>query len=183
MSMPSQLAKAKRRNYRRPLFENLPSLDMRWLARHDMIPRDWDRRVYPDFSWINPAFPRLVITPRVIEVFCRDGRQQIAPIHWQAISGMCQGATRPIFGCPCCRNHTFKLYDVYGELYCWKCAFAPRRPLCLTASVTQRASIPTKPTSTPLPRRISRLQHNPQAAVHAPEDLQRTSSQTAPDRS
>jgi hypothetical protein len=37
---------------------------------------------------------------------------------------MCQGAIRPIFGCPCCSHHTFKLYDVFGELYCWKCAFA-----------------------------------------------------------
>src|SRR5262249_25577139 len=58
------------------------------------------------------------------EVICRDGRQQIAPIHWQSIRGMCLGTSRPIFGCPCCSHHTFKLYDVFGELYCWKCAFA-----------------------------------------------------------
>jgi hypothetical protein len=89
-----------------------------------MIPRDWGRRTY-EFAWINPAFPVIVITARVIEISFKDGRcQQVAPIHWQAIRGMCQGTMRPLFGCPCCSHHTFKLYDVYGELYCWKCAFA-----------------------------------------------------------
>jgi hypothetical protein len=121
--MPPQLRHSKRRNYKRPLFEDLPSLDARWLARHDMVPRDWGRRTY-DYSFIDPRFGGLVITPRVCEVIFRDGRQQIVSIHWQPISGMCQGTMRPIFGCPCCSHHTFKLYDLHGELYCWKCAFA-----------------------------------------------------------
>jgi len=52
MPMPPQLARArtKRRNHKRPIFEELPSLDMRWLARHNMVPKDWDRRVYPNFN-------------------------------------------------------------------------------------------------------------------------------------
>jgi hypothetical protein len=121
--MPSQLRRAKRRNYKRPLFEELPYLDARWLARHRMIPKDWSRRVYPDFGWVNPAFPALVITTSMIEVYFSDGRrQQIVPIYWHPINGMCQGAIRPIFGCPRCRRHAFKLYDLYGELNCYKCA-------------------------------------------------------------
>jgi hypothetical protein len=54
----------------------------------------------------------------------RHGRQQIASIHWQAISGMCQGTMRPLFGCPCCSHPSFKLYDLHGELYCKRCAAA-----------------------------------------------------------
>ena len=119
--MPKQLARAKRRNYKRPLFEDLPSLDMRWLARHDMVPRDWSRRVY-DFSFIDPRFGGLTITSRVCEVIFPDGRQEMVPIHWQAIEGMCQGTMRPLFGCPCCSHHCFRLYDLHGELYCKRCA-------------------------------------------------------------
>ena len=75
-------------------------------------------------TFINLAFGGLIITPRVCEVIFPDGRQQIAPIHWQAIQGMCLGTMRPIFGCPCCGHHTFKLYELHGSLHCWKCAFA-----------------------------------------------------------
>jgi hypothetical protein len=32
MPMPSQLRSGKRRNHKRPVFEELPSLDMRWLG-------------------------------------------------------------------------------------------------------------------------------------------------------
>ena len=103
MPMPPQLRNRKRRNYKRPLFEELASLDARWLARRGMVPKDWDCRVYLNFNWLNPGFTGLIITPRVIEIFCRDGRQQIAPIHWQAIQGMCLGTIRPLFGCPRCR--------------------------------------------------------------------------------
>jgi len=178
--MPQQLRNGKRRNYKRPLFEELPALDARWLARHKMIPKDWGRRVYPNFDWLNPGFTGLIITPRVIEIICRDGRQQIAVIHWQAIQGMCRGTIRPIFGCPCCGCHTFKL--TWRALLLEMC-LRPWRHLRLAASLTQRTEIPTKPTPAPLPKRISRQQHNPQAAVHALQDLQHTPSQTAPDRS
>ena len=121
MPMPPQLARAKRRNYKRPLFEELPSLDMRWLARHDMVPRDWGRRTY-DYSFIDPRFGGLIITSRACEVIFPDGLQQIVSIHWQAIEGMCQGTMRPLFGCPRCTAKCFKLFDLYGELNCKHCA-------------------------------------------------------------
>jgi hypothetical protein len=122
MGMP-QLRNAKRRNYKRPLIEQLPSLDCRWLTRHGMVPKDWSRRVYSNFTFVNPGFPCLVITACMIEIYFSDGRrQQIVPMHWQTINGMCQGAIRPIFGCPRCRRHAFRLFDLYGELHCWKCA-------------------------------------------------------------
>jgi hypothetical protein len=87
--MPPQLRKGKRRNYKRPLFEELPSLDMRWLARHNMVPKDWGRRVYPNFNWLNPGLSGLVITARAVEIYFGNGRQQI---HWQPIHGIGQGA-------------------------------------------------------------------------------------------
>jgi hypothetical protein len=121
MAMPKQLARAKRRNYKRPRFEELPSIDARWLARHDMVPRDWSRRTY-DFSFIDPRFRGLVITARDCEIIFPDGGQQTVAIHWQAIEGMCQGTMRPLFGCPCCGHHCFKLFDLHGELYCKRCA-------------------------------------------------------------
>lgn len=123
MAIPWQLRNAKRRNYKRPLFEELPSLDARWLARHQMIPRDFGRRVY-DYSFIDPRFGGLILTPRVCEVIFPDGRQRLVSICWQHIQGMCVGTTRPLFVCPCCSNPCFKLYDLHGELYCKRCAAA-----------------------------------------------------------
>ena len=75
MPMPPQLARSKRRNYKRPLFEELPSLDARWLARHDMVPKDWSRRTY-DYSFIDPRFGGLIITSRDCEVVFPDGGAQ-----------------------------------------------------------------------------------------------------------
>jgi hypothetical protein len=123
--MPPQLRKGKRRNYNGPLFEELPSLDMRWLARHNMAPKDLGRRVYPNFNWLNPGFSGLVITARAVEIYFGNGRQQqIVPIHWQPIHGMGQGAIRPIFGRPRCRAKCFKLYDLHDELHCKRCAIS-----------------------------------------------------------
>jgi hypothetical protein len=121
MAAPRQLRNARRWNRPRPLFEELPSPDARWLARHNMVPRDWGRRIY-DFSFINPAFGGLIITPRVCEVIFRDGRQQIVQVHWQSNGGMCLGTIRPLFGCPRCSNKCFKLFDLHGELNCKHCA-------------------------------------------------------------
>src|SRR5262249_11912900 len=58
-----------------------------------------------------------------------------------------------------------------------------RRPLRFPTSLTQRPPILAKPALAPLPRRIPKLQHNPQATVHAPQDLQRLAHSITPDRS
>jgi hypothetical protein len=45
MTMPPQLRQAaKRRNYKRPLFEELPYLDARCLARKKLVPKNWSTR-------------------------------------------------------------------------------------------------------------------------------------------
>jgi len=44
MGTPWQLRQGERRNYKRPLFEELLCLDARWLARKKLIPKDWSTR-------------------------------------------------------------------------------------------------------------------------------------------
>src|SRR5262249_60477751 len=56
--MPRQLRRAERRNYKRPLFEELPCLDARWLARKKLIPKDYSTRYY-DFSFVIPPIAAL----------------------------------------------------------------------------------------------------------------------------
>jgi hypothetical protein len=143
-----------------------------------MVPKDWGRRVY-DFSFINPAFGGLIITPRICEVIFRDGRQQIAPIHWQHISGMCEGTTRPLFGCPCCSHHTSS-----STTHLASC-IATNAP-SPAASATPRSKSHAKGLNTYKANACAAFSANIPAALqstHAPQDLQRTSSQTAPDRS
>src|SRR5215813_12874863 len=53
--MPPQLGRGERRNYKRPLFEELVCLDARWLARQKLIPKDWSTRRY-DFLFRHPAY-------------------------------------------------------------------------------------------------------------------------------
>jgi hypothetical protein len=128
MGMPIQLQRAQRIKRRRgspprTVLEELPAIDARWLTRHRMIPRNWDHRGY-DFTFVNPAFPRLTITAHTVKIGFRDGRQQIVQVHWQTLNGMCQGAIRPLFGCPRCNRRAFRLYDLHGALRCSKCAVA-----------------------------------------------------------
>jgi hypothetical protein len=90
-----------------------------------MVPKDWSRRVYPNFNWLKPGFSGLIITARAIEIYFGNGRrQQLVPIHWQVIRGMCQGTMRPLFGCPRCSAKCFKLFELYGELDCKRCAIS-----------------------------------------------------------
>lgn len=75
-------------------------------------------------AFVDSQFAGIIITPRVIEIICKDGRQKLASIHWQNLQGVCLGSSRPLFVCPCCKGTRFKLYDVFGELYCKRCAAA-----------------------------------------------------------
>jgi len=61
--MPPQLRRAERRDYKRPLFEELLCLDARWLARKKLIPKDWSTRRY-DFSFVIPPIAALTLTNR-----------------------------------------------------------------------------------------------------------------------
>jgi hypothetical protein len=121
MAMPWQLRRAKRRpKQQRVLFEELVSIDTRWLARHKMVPKTWSKYSY-DLSFIVPAIARLTLTAHTAEILSRDGREQTIPIHWQRIAGIGYGTARAMFVCKCQRR-VFRLYDVYGAFRCKKCA-------------------------------------------------------------
>jgi len=100
MGAPRQLRNAERRNYKRPLFEELPCLDARWLARKKLIPKDWSTRRY-DFSFAIPPIAALTLTNSTAKILTSDGREQTVPIHWQHNGGIGHGSIRPMFVCQC----------------------------------------------------------------------------------
>jgi hypothetical protein len=100
MGMPWQLRRGERRKYKRPLFEELLSLDARWLARKKLIPKDWSTRRY-DFSFVIPPIAALTLTNRSANILTRDGREQTVAIHWQYNGGIGHGSIRPMFVCQC----------------------------------------------------------------------------------
>src|SRR5215510_12951949 len=120
--MPPQLARAKRRNYKRPLFEELPCLDARWLARQKLIPKDWSTRRY-DFSFVIPPIAALTLTNRTAKILTGDGREQTVAIHWQHNGGIGYGSIRAMFICQC-GYRAFRLFDCFGAFRCHNCAIA-----------------------------------------------------------
>jgi hypothetical protein len=120
--MPAQLRRAERRNYKRPLFEELPYLDARWLARQKLIPKDWSTRRY-DFSFVIPPIAALTLTNRTAKILTRDGREQTVAIHWQHNGGIGYGSIRPMFVCQCGYG-AFRLFDCFGAFRCNQCAIA-----------------------------------------------------------
>src|SRR5262245_13773866 len=120
--MPPQLRRAERRNYKRPLFEELLCLDARWLARKKLIPKDWSTRRY-DFSFVIPPIAALTLTNHSAKILTRDGREQTVAIHWQHNGGIGYGSIRAMFVCRCGYG-AFRLYDVYGSFCCKHCAIA-----------------------------------------------------------
>jgi hypothetical protein len=120
--MPPQLRNAERRNYKRPLFEELLCLDARWLARKKLIPKDWSTRRY-DFSFVLPPIAALTLTNRTAKILTRDGREQTVAIHWQRNSGIGYGSIRPIFVCQCGYG-AFRLFDCFDAFRCHQCAIA-----------------------------------------------------------
>ena len=124
--MPRQLRLAKLRNprargYHRPLFEQLPSLDCRWLARKKLFPLDHSNRRY-NFEFMNPAIRWLTLSPRAAEIVLATGQIQMIPVMWLRITGMCQ-CVRPVFQCGCGRR-AFKLYYSRGAFACRRCTDA-----------------------------------------------------------
>jgi hypothetical protein len=120
--MPPQLRRAERRDYKRPLFEDLLCLDARWLARKKLIPKDWSTRRY-DFSFVIPPIAALTLTNRAAKILTRDGREQTVAIHWQHNSGIGYGSIRPMFVCQCGYG-AFRLFDCFGAFRCNQCAIA-----------------------------------------------------------
>jgi hypothetical protein len=120
--MPPQLRRAERRDYKRPLFEDLLCLDARWLARKKLIPKDWSTRRY-DFSFVIPPIAALTLTNRAAKILTRDGREQTVAIHWQHNSGIGYGSIRPMFVCQCGYG-AYRLYDVFDAFRCHRCATA-----------------------------------------------------------
>jgi hypothetical protein len=120
--MPRQLRNAERRNYKRPLFEELPCLDARWLARKKLIPKDYSTRCY-DFSFVLPPIAALTLTARSAKIATRDGREQTVAIHCQHNRGIGHGTMRPMFVCSCGYG-AFRLYDCFDAFRCYSCAIA-----------------------------------------------------------
>ena len=79
--MPHKLRRVERRNYKRPLFEELPCLDARWLARKKLVPKDQSTRRY-NLDFIVPHISELTLTARTAKILTRDGREQKVAIHW-----------------------------------------------------------------------------------------------------
>src|SRR5262245_11578788 len=122
MALPRQLRNAERRNYKRPLFEELVSLDARWLARKKLIPKDWSTRRY-DFSFVIPHIAALTLTNSTAKILTRDGREQTVAIRWQCNGGIGHGSIRPMFVCQCGYG-AYRLYDVFDAFRCNQCAIA-----------------------------------------------------------
>src|SRR5262245_9119143 len=122
MALPRQLRNAERRNYKRPLFEELVSLDARWLARKKLIPKDWSTRRY-DFSFVIPHIAALTLTNSTAKILTREGREQTVGIHWQCNGGIGHGSIRPMFVCQCGYG-AFRLFDCFGAFRCHSCATA-----------------------------------------------------------
>src|SRR5215467_4877943 len=120
--MPPQLRRAERRDYKRPLFEELLCLDARWLARKKLIPKDWSTRRY-DFSFVIPHIAALTFTNRTAKILTRDGREQTVAIHWQSNGGIGYNSIRPMFVCQCGYG-AYRLYDVFDAFRCHSCATA-----------------------------------------------------------
>ena len=120
--MPIQLRRGERRNYKRPLFEELLSLDARWLARKKLIPKDWSTRRY-DFSFVIPHIAALTLTSRTAKILTDDGREQTLGIRWQHNSGIGHGSIRPMFVCNCGYG-AFRLFDCFDAFRCHQCAIA-----------------------------------------------------------
>jgi len=120
--MPWQLRRGERRNYKRPLFEELLCLDARWLARKKLIPKDWSTHRY-DFSFVIPHIAALTLTNSTAKILTRDGREQTVAIHWQYIGGIGYGSIRPMFVCQCGYG-AFRLFDCFDAFRCHKCAIA-----------------------------------------------------------
>jgi hypothetical protein len=121
--MPRQLQNAERRNYKRPLFEELLCLDARWLARKKLFPKDWHSTRRYHFDFIIPHIATLTLTAHTAKIRTRDGREQTLAIHWQHNGGIGYNTIRAMFVC-CCGLGAFRLYDVYGAFRCYRCAIA-----------------------------------------------------------
>ena len=122
MPMPGQLRRGERRNFKRPLFEELLCLDARWLARKKLIPKDWSARRY-DFSFVIPPIATLTLTNRTAKILTCDGREQTIAIHWQRNGGIGYGTVRPMFVCQC-GHGAFRLFNCFGAFRCHSCATA-----------------------------------------------------------
>jgi len=122
MPMPWQLRRGERRNFKRPLFEELLCLDARWLARKKLILKDGSTRRY-DFSFVIPPIAALTLTNRTAKILTRDGREHTVAIHWQHNGGIGYGSIRPMFVCQC-GYRAFRLFDCFGAFRCHSCAAA-----------------------------------------------------------
>jgi hypothetical protein len=117
--MPRQLLRAKRtrrhiKSQPRIVLEELPAIDVRWLSRKKLYPKDWSTRRY-SFGSICPAIHEITLGPYRAEL--------VLAMKWQYIRGSCQGV-RPMFECGCCGRRCFKLFYYQGRFGCYRCAIA-----------------------------------------------------------
>lgn len=128
MSMPWQLAQAKRRHRRsepRPLVELLPKIEIADLCRFNVFPSQYETDAqYPlEMPFRYPFVKHLLISLQNIEFIHHSGYNQAIGLAWLRTGLGGWERPRPLFVCNCGRRVT-KLYFRYGSLKCRRCHHA-----------------------------------------------------------
>jgi hypothetical protein len=129
MTMPPQLARAKRRRSRhsepRPIVERLPRIDIADLCRWQVFPDqcDWHKDHLLELPFRYPFLKNLVISLQTIDANHVSGYIQNIRLRWIRTGFGGNFRPRPLFVCECGRPVT-KLYFKYGSLHCRRCTNA-----------------------------------------------------------
>jgi hypothetical protein len=125
MSMPPQLARAKRpkRAEPRPIAETLARIDIADLCRWNVFPTQYHVDHYLEMPFRYGFLKSLVISLQNIEFNHVSGYNQIVPLRWCKTGFGRNIGRRPLFICRCGYS-VAKLYFTYGSLKCRRCAKA-----------------------------------------------------------
>ena len=120
MSMPWQLANAKRRHNRhsepRPTIELMPAISIHDLRQ--VIPRYHGQVIEPDVSFKYPELAYLRLSASCLEIMGRNGHIQRFRIEWIPTHF---GKHRAILVCSNCAGGAIRLYGHYGNYACRFC--------------------------------------------------------------
>src|SRR5262245_43559096 len=126
MTMPPQLARAKRRPKKagpRPIVEQLPRIDIADLCRFRVFPNNWRERWTLDLPFRYPFVKNLVISLSAIEANHYSGYIQSIRLRWCRTGFGGNYRPRPLFICNCGRS-VKKLYFRHLNLACRRCCNA-----------------------------------------------------------
>jgi hypothetical protein len=135
MAQPWQLAEGQRRRrerllkIQRPLFESLPSLDVRALTRKGMIPGEWfSIWDFPNIGFLIPGVRSLKVCRAKIELVSVAGKPQAIPLAWRVQTGARRfrsNYARPALICGGCKRTRYKLWlGRGGDFTCKRCCGA-----------------------------------------------------------